>query len=141
MTENRAAIAPREDAGKATVEGGSVILDGPDGVAVTMTADAAEKTADSLHRAAMQARSSLREPRESRARWLQLNHEWTLAEQAARRAHACNTLSFQESTAGRAPGVTSVELAEAARLQSVADDLRALVDAFLETVFSTNTTT
>ena len=47
---------PREDAGKATAENGVVILDGPDGVAVTMTADAALQTADSLHAAAEQAR-------------------------------------------------------------------------------------
>ena len=45
-------LKPREDAGTAVAEGGVVILNGPDGVAVTMTAAAAVQTADSLHRAA-----------------------------------------------------------------------------------------
>ena len=44
--------------GEATAQDGFVILDGPDGVAVTMTANAADGTADSLQRAAQQARSS-----------------------------------------------------------------------------------
>lgn len=52
-------LQPREDSGKATAEDGVVILDGPDGVAVTMTADAAERTADSLHAAARQARQAI----------------------------------------------------------------------------------
>lgn len=43
---------PREDAGQASAEDGVVILDGPDGVAVTMTAEAAVKTARSLKAAA-----------------------------------------------------------------------------------------
>jgi len=59
MTESRSALEPREDAGRATAEDGVVILDGPDGVAVTMTADAAEKTAASLHEAAKKAREHL----------------------------------------------------------------------------------
>ncbi len=36
-----------------------VILDGPDGVAVTMTADAAALTAERLHAAALQAREQM----------------------------------------------------------------------------------
>lgn len=58
MNDRSNVLRPREDAGRASVENGVVILDGPDGVAVTMTADAAEKTADSLHAAAEQARQS-----------------------------------------------------------------------------------
>ena len=45
-------LKPREDAGTAAAEGGVVILNGPDGVAVTMTAAAAMQTADSLYSAA-----------------------------------------------------------------------------------------
>ncbi|MEJ8859424.1 hypothetical protein WKW79_33005 [Variovorax robiniae] len=56
MTDRSAALKPREDAGRATAENGVVILDGPNGIAVTMTADAAAKTADSLQEAARQAR-------------------------------------------------------------------------------------
>lgn len=59
MTESNSALKPREDAGRATAENGVVILDGPDGVAVTMTADAAAKTADSLHAAAKLARDGV----------------------------------------------------------------------------------
>lgn len=55
MTEQTSGQQPREDAGKASAEDGVVILDGPDGVAVTMTAEAAARTADSLHEAASQA--------------------------------------------------------------------------------------
>lgn len=51
--------APREDAGQASAEDGVVMLDGPDGVAVTMTADAAVQTADSLLAAAEMARRQL----------------------------------------------------------------------------------
>jgi len=58
MTDRNAALKPREDAGRATAENGVVILDGPDGIAVTMTADAAARTADSLHEAARQAREN-----------------------------------------------------------------------------------
>jgi hypothetical protein len=59
MTESNNALKPREDSGRATAEGGVVILDGPDGVAVTMTADAAARTAESLQEAARQAREYL----------------------------------------------------------------------------------
>ena len=57
MTDQTSGHQPREDAGQASAEDGVVILDGPDGVAVTMTAEAAERTADSLHEAAGQARA------------------------------------------------------------------------------------
>ena len=40
------------------IQDGVVLLDGPGGVAVTMTPEAAELTADSLHAAASQARQS-----------------------------------------------------------------------------------
>lgn len=51
-------LKPREDAGTAVAEGGVVILNGPDGVAVTMTAAAALQTADSLHSAAKAVQES-----------------------------------------------------------------------------------
>lgn len=51
---------PREDAGHASAEDGLVILDGPDGVAVTMTPDAATLTAQSLEAAAQLARTQVR---------------------------------------------------------------------------------
>lgn len=56
MDSSNSALKPREDAGVATAVDGVVVLDGPDGVAVTMTADAAARTADSLHAAAHEAR-------------------------------------------------------------------------------------
>ncbi len=56
MNDRSTGLKPREDAGVATAEDGVVILEGPDGVAVTMTAEAAARTADSLHAAAAQAR-------------------------------------------------------------------------------------
>jgi hypothetical protein len=51
---------PREDAGHASAEDGLVILDGPDGIAVTMTPDAAALTAKSLQAAAELARAQTR---------------------------------------------------------------------------------
>jgi hypothetical protein len=59
MSDRRTIPGPREDAGHATAEDGVVILDGPDGVAVTMTADAAALTAERLHAAALQARRQM----------------------------------------------------------------------------------
>jgi hypothetical protein len=56
MMDSKSPLKPRHDAGVATAIDGVVVLDGPDGVAVTMTADAAAQTADSLHAAAMEAR-------------------------------------------------------------------------------------
>lgn len=46
---------PRDDPGLASAENGLVILDGPNGLAVTMTADAAVKTGQSLIAAARRA--------------------------------------------------------------------------------------
>lgn len=46
---------PLDEPGVATAEGGHVLLDGPDGVAVTMTAAAAIATGDSLIAAGRQA--------------------------------------------------------------------------------------
>lgn len=66
MTNDRkTALEPRQDAGRATAENGVVILDGPDGVAVTMTPDAATRTAESLQAAALVARESHDAPRPS----------------------------------------------------------------------------
>ena len=56
MADQRRYLKPCEDAGHATAENGVVILDGPDGVAVTMTAEAADLTAASLRTAAQQVR-------------------------------------------------------------------------------------
>lgn len=52
MTESSSTPQPLTEPGVATAEEGLVILDGPDGVAVTMTADAAQKTGQSLISAA-----------------------------------------------------------------------------------------
>jgi hypothetical protein len=56
MMDSKSPLEPREDAGVATAIDGVVVLDGPDGVAVTMTADAAAQTANSLLAAADEAR-------------------------------------------------------------------------------------
>jgi len=42
--------------GRAVAEAGKVLLDGPDGIAVTLTPDAADMTGQELIRAAAQAR-------------------------------------------------------------------------------------
>lgn len=55
--------AEETTAGVASAEQGTVVLDGPDGVAVTMTPDAADLTADRLHRAATEARAQPTVPR------------------------------------------------------------------------------
>ncbi|RYX97019.1 MAG: hypothetical protein EOO28_04500 [Comamonadaceae bacterium] len=54
MSERTASVKPCEVPGSASVEAGLVVLDGPDGVAVTMTAEAANLTAASLQAAAAQ---------------------------------------------------------------------------------------
>lgn len=51
--------APETEAGVATAEDGLVLLDGPDGVAVTMTAAAARGTGESLIKAAGRAEEQL----------------------------------------------------------------------------------
>jgi hypothetical protein len=48
--------APFEKGGRAVAEDGIVLLDGPDGIAISMTADAAEETGSSLLEAAREAR-------------------------------------------------------------------------------------
>lgn len=58
----RKAIEPCREPGKASVEDGIVLLDGPDGVAVSMTADAALRTAESLRRAAEEAGATASPP-------------------------------------------------------------------------------
>ena len=49
-------LLPRSDPGSAVAEAGQVLLDGPDGVAVAMTPDAAEETGRRLIAAAHLAR-------------------------------------------------------------------------------------
>ncbi|MBX4390259.1 hypothetical protein K4H03_29695, partial [Mycobacterium tuberculosis] len=48
---------PHQKSGVASAESGLVLLDGPDGVAIAMTPDAAEATARSLQEAAAEART------------------------------------------------------------------------------------
>ncbi len=48
---------PHQKSGVASAEAGLVLLDGPDGVAIAMTPDAAEATARSLQEAAAEARN------------------------------------------------------------------------------------
>ncbi|WP_432769996.1 MAG: hypothetical protein HEQ22_04405 [Sphingopyxis sp.] len=52
MKPDTAGQQPETQPGIATAEGGLVFLDGPDGVAATMTADAAARTGQSLINAA-----------------------------------------------------------------------------------------
>lgn len=54
MTEH-STTEPFAEAGVATVEDGHVVLDGPDGVAITLTADAAVATGRSLMEAGEEA--------------------------------------------------------------------------------------
>jgi hypothetical protein len=49
--------APFDKGGRAVAEEGIVLLDGPDGIAISMTADAAEETGSSLLEAARTART------------------------------------------------------------------------------------
>lgn len=48
-----------EKGGKAVAQEGQVMLDGPDGVAVSMTPEAAEETAQQLLQAASEARNQI----------------------------------------------------------------------------------
>lgn len=48
-------IQPETEPGVASAEGGLVFLDGPDGIAKTMTPDAAQRTGQSLVEAAAEA--------------------------------------------------------------------------------------
>ena len=54
-TTPRTILRPCESPGTASAEEGVVLLDGPDGVAVAMTAEAAMRTAESLLAAAARA--------------------------------------------------------------------------------------
>lgn len=47
--------------GKATAEAGQVLLDGPDGVSISLTPTAAEGTAEALLKAAVTARAQMSE--------------------------------------------------------------------------------
>lgn len=58
-------ISPEESEGVATAEEGIVMLDGPDGVAVSMTAEAAHGTGRSLIAAAEQASAQHSKPKSS----------------------------------------------------------------------------
>jgi hypothetical protein len=55
MDEARTPV-PYEKGGRAVAEEGIVLLDGPDGIAISMTAEAAEQTGSSLLEAARLAR-------------------------------------------------------------------------------------
>lgn len=68
MADERRLFKPCEAPGQASADSGVVILDGPDGVAITMTAEAAEQTADSLWAAARQARADVALQRDGRRR-------------------------------------------------------------------------
>ncbi|WP_411338992.1 hypothetical protein V6U71_13800 [Sphingopyxis sp. J-6] len=60
MTDDLSSPPPPEtEAGIATAEDGVVLLDGPDGVALTMTAAAARSTGESLIEAARRAEEQL----------------------------------------------------------------------------------
>lgn len=60
MTDDLSSPPPPEtEAGIATAEDGVVLLDGPDGVALTMTAAAARSTGESLIEAARRAEAQL----------------------------------------------------------------------------------
>jgi len=60
MTDDLSSPPPPEtEAGIATAEDGVVLLDGPDGVALTMTAAAARSTGESLIEAAKRAEDQL----------------------------------------------------------------------------------
>ncbi|MBV1690333.1 hypothetical protein KRR38_22265 [Novosphingobium sp. G106] len=58
---------PQTQPGQAVAEEGLVILDGPAGIAVTMTPDAAASTGQSLLDAAAVARSQNKQPNQSEA--------------------------------------------------------------------------
>jgi hypothetical protein len=56
MVETPTKSGPYEKGGHAVAEEGYVLLDGPDGIAISLTPDAAEETASSLAAAARAAR-------------------------------------------------------------------------------------
>jgi len=65
MKMPRTAIQPETEPGVASAEEGLVILDGPDGLALTMTADAAARTGKSLIEAALLADKQASRPPDS----------------------------------------------------------------------------
>ena len=58
MSPERDGASPFADASDVSVEAGAVIVDGPDGVAVAFTPDAAEETGRRLMDAAARARNA-----------------------------------------------------------------------------------
>jgi hypothetical protein len=64
MTDPANSPCPEREPGIASAEDGVVILDGPDGVAVTMTPDAATRTGHSLISAAEIAEKQLADKRD-----------------------------------------------------------------------------
>ena len=62
MTEDSSLRQPTDVPGVATAEGGLVLLDGPDGVAITLTPAAAEGTGQSLLAAARDALKQVETP-------------------------------------------------------------------------------
>nr|WP_093087286.1 hypothetical protein [Sphingobium sp. AP50] len=52
------------DIGTASADTGLVMLDGPDGIAITLTPDAAEGTGQALIRAAEEARAQIADPKD-----------------------------------------------------------------------------
>jgi hypothetical protein len=65
MSETRKVPQPETEPGVANAESGFVILDGPDGTAVTMTPPAAARTGQSLLSAAALAQDRKSEPDET----------------------------------------------------------------------------
>lgn len=61
MTDISNTPQPETEPGIASAEDGLVVLDGPDGVAITMTPDAAQKTGQSLMSAAEIAEQQIAE--------------------------------------------------------------------------------
>jgi hypothetical protein len=65
MVDRRSTLDPFEEGGTAVAEEGVVLLDGPDGIAIAMTVEAAEATGSSLLAAARVAREQgITEPRD-----------------------------------------------------------------------------
>ena len=62
MSEDSSLRQPTDVPGIATAEGGLVLLDGPDGIAVTLTPQAAEGTGQSLLAAAQDALKQVETP-------------------------------------------------------------------------------
>jgi hypothetical protein len=59
MADHDRALRAESEPGTATAEQGLVVLDGPGGVALTMTADAAIRTGESLIAAGLEARNQV----------------------------------------------------------------------------------